>query len=158
MRLFLDLIVINLLFIGACAPEQPVSKAVEEIARETKPLKPDEKVNNLTTAPILVTGYKFTKDDKLDLHHVRLKAVKNAILNFLAQAKELNKNYVLIITGKGIHSTEKYALSDGTEVGAIKFHVLRWLQEGTFSDFIKDYSYANVAHGGEGALYIEIKP
>jgi len=57
---------------------------------------------------------------------------------------------VLVITGKGARAGQG-------ERGVLKRAVPQWLSLPEFRAFVIGYEEAQVAHGGEGALYIRIR-
>lgn len=145
------------------APEQHIPTAIP-ISKNTKPTKAAQLENTEEHLPLQIRGdillpkdYQFSSDDELDLHGKRIKNAQELILAFLESAVKAGKEYALIITGKGLHSIEKFTLDDGSEVGPIKYHFLLWLKNGAFRNYIQDISYANGVHGGEGAFYIHLK-
>lgn len=107
---------------------------------------------------LLTNDHSFQAHEELDLHGKRLKSSEKLITEFLEKSQKEGSRYVLIITGKGKHSKVKETLSDGTEVGRIKFQFLSWLQSHYFNNYIDDFSYALPKDGGEGAFYIRLKP
>jgi DNA-nicking Smr family endonuclease len=133
------------------------SKPTKPIQGTEPPVLASEPVENPTNAPLLPKDYQFSKNDELDLHGKSIKRAKELVTAFLKNAVTVGKKFVLIITGKGKHSKEVFRLSDGTEVGPIKYNFLRWYQANVFEP-IKNISYARPAHGGEGAFYVQLQP
>ena len=123
---------------------------------DSKPASSTTAVKNLSNSPLLPTDYKFSPEDELDLHGKRVNRAKELITAFLEDASKLGKKFVLIITGKGQHSKNVEYLSDGTEVGLIKYHFLLWTQENLFQKYIKEISYAHGVHGADGAFYVRL--
>ncbi len=115
-------------------------------------------VKNLTNSPLLPKDYKFSPEEELDLHGKRVNRAKELITAFLENASKLGKKFVLIITGKGQHSKNVEYLSDGTEVGLIKYNFLLWTQENVFKKYIKEISYTHGVHGADGAFYVRLNP
>ena len=81
----------------------------------------------------------------LDLHGLTIDQAYEKISNIILNEKY---KYVLIITGKGIHSN-----TDDT----IKTSFLKWLTIDKFKERIKKYKIADKKHGGDGAYYLWLK-
>lgn len=90
---------------------------------------------------------KYKIDYKLDLHGATLQEAYNKIKNLFEKAELNNYRCLLIITGKGIHSTNK----------TIKSSIEDWFKEPYFSNRIIKYTDANVIHGGSGAIYVLLR-
>lgn len=106
---------------------------------------------------LLPKDHQFSPDDELNLHGKRINKAQELIRAFFDNAVKAGKEFVLLITGKGLHSKEKVILDDGSEMGPIKYHFLLWMKEGIFSNYVQDLSYAQGVHGGEGAFYVRLK-
>jgi DNA-nicking Smr family endonuclease len=104
-------------------------------------------------------GHK-TIDARLDLHgdrqgeaHVRLRA-------FLLSCYGRGQRTVLVITGKGRETDQPSADDIGferRERGVLKRNVPRWLSEPDMRAIVVSYTTAHVRHGGEGALYVQLR-
>lgn len=136
---------------------EPIKPALSQKEESSSKNDKDLLVANIHENPIIPNTYEFSQGDELDLHSKKIAKAREMIETFLHDAQNLGKKFVLIITGKGRHSKEKFLLDDGSEVGPIKYNFLKWFQQGDFSGSIKRLSYANGVHGGEGAFYIELK-
>ncbi len=129
-----------------------------ESTLDSQEQKPSSRApQKLENALLLPKEHSFAADEELDLHGKRVKRAKELIESFLEESFKAAKNFVLIITGKGKHSKEKQTLSDGTEVGLIKYNFINWVDNGVFDKFIERISYAHGVHGGEGAFYIKLR-
>jgi len=89
-------------------------------------------------------------DGRLDLHGLTQSEAHAALLRFLRAASSRGARLVLVITGKG-------ARVGGGERGILKRQVPQWLGLPEFRAFIVGFEQAHVAHGGEGALYIQVR-
>jgi DNA-nicking Smr family endonuclease len=93
---------------------------------------------------------KETIDGRLDLHGLTQSQAHAALLHFLRSASARGTRLVLVITGKGARAGQG-------ERGVLKRAVPQWLSLPEFRAFVIGYEEAQVAHGGEGALYIRIR-
>lgn len=91
-----------------------------------------------------------TIDGRLDLHGLTQSQAHATLLHFLRSASTRGARLVLVITGKGARAGEG-------ERGVLKRAVPQWLGLPEFRAFVIGYEEAQVAHGGEGALYIRIR-
>lgn len=106
-----------------------------------------------TQAPIVDRGGekrvrrgKLEIDGMLDLHGHTLDAARAALFYFLHNARRENARAVLVITGKGAKGE-----------GAIKRHILDWLEARDLKPLVSGFSQAHRTHGGAGALYVFLK-
>lgn len=88
-------------------------------------------------------------DARLDLHGKTQSQAHAALLRFLHKAQSDGARFVLVITGKGTRN-------DG-ERGVLKRQVPLWLRLPEFRGYIAGVEDAHVGHGGEGALYVQIR-
>ena len=88
-------------------------------------------------------------DGRLDLHGLTQNEAHTALLHFLRAATARGARLVLVITGKGGRGD--------TERGVLKRPVPHWLSLPEFRALIVGFEQAHVAHGGEGALYIQVR-
>ncbi|MCE3231867.1 MAG: smrA [Rickettsiaceae bacterium] len=93
-----------------------------------------------------LTGGKFPIQARLDLHGMTQDKALLELRNFISSCYEQGKRNVLIITGKG----------PGND-GVLKNQVPRWLNVEGVREYTLMFSYAQVKHGGEGALYVLLK-
>jgi DNA-nicking Smr family endonuclease len=89
----------------------------------------------------------FKIDATLDLHGHTIAEAHQALKIFFERAMLNNFRFLLVITGKGIHSQGE----------TIKMSMEKWLREPYFSNNIIKYTDAKQKHGGTGALYIFLK-
>jgi DNA-nicking Smr family endonuclease len=78
----------------------------------------------------------------LDLHGYTTERAARALEQFLISRQQRSCRWVLVITGKG-------------EEGVLKEFVLTWLKQ--HPQLVIGYTYATPKHGGEGALYVNIR-
>ena len=97
---------------------------------------------------------------RLDLHGLRQDEAHRALRGFLARAHASGQRTVLVITGKGRVSepdTHGHAFGSAREHGVLKQNVPRWLREADLARFVVSYAKASPRHGGEGALYVQLR-
>jgi DNA-nicking Smr family endonuclease len=81
-----------------------------------------------------------------------------ALRRFLATAFQRGQRWVLVITGKG--GPRRPRDDDGysaAEPGVLKRNVPMWLAEPELRAIVVSYKTAAITHGGEGALYIQLR-
>jgi DNA-nicking Smr family endonuclease len=89
-------------------------------------------------------------DARLDLHGKTQSQAHAALLRFLHKAQSDGARFVLVITGKGTRE-------DGGERGVLKRQVPLWLRLPEFRGYVVGVEDAHIGHGGEGALYVQIR-
>jgi DNA-nicking Smr family endonuclease len=110
--------------------------------------------------PAVLTGFDRTSlrriksgrvkiDDSLDLHGLNQNAAHRALTGFISSAQRRGCKLVLVITGKG----DRFSKSEGV----LRSQLPRWLKETELSGAILSFSKASVAHGGEGAFYVQLR-
>ena len=80
--------------------------------------------------------------------------VKELIISCL----ENNYKEILLITGKGIHSTNEKDIYVSKDLGKLKFSVPEYIKsDDELSKYIISIEEANVKEGGEGAILIKLR-
>ena len=99
---------------------------------------------------------------RLDLHGMRQDEAHRALRSFLLSAQARGYRWVLIITGKGgsdgprsNHQSSFAAYEE--QRGILRRNVPKWLSEPELSKIVVRYSTAGRQHGGEGALYVQLR-
>jgi DNA-nicking Smr family endonuclease len=87
---------------------------------------------------------------RLDLHGKTQSQAHAALIRFLHRAQGDGARFVLVITGKG-------ARDDGGERGVLRRQVPLWLRLPEFRGYVAGLEEAHIGHGGEGALYVQIR-
>lgn len=87
-------------------------------------------------------------DAKLDLHGLRQAEAQRALLDFLRRAQAGGARMAIVVTGKG---------SRNEEGGVLRRLVPLWLQAPHLRDVVVSFGEASRRHGGEGALYVQIR-
>lgn len=88
-----------------------------------------------------------TIDRRIDLHGMTQAQAHTALARFLRQAQADDARYVLVVTGKG----------RGPELGVLRRQVPLWLGLPEFRTLVVGFDVAHVGHGGEGALYVQLR-
>ena len=110
--------------------------------------KDESKLNNK------FSNYRF----KFDLHGFTLeeanKKVKDIILSCI---KKKNKE-ILLITGKGIHSSTDNDIYVSKNLGKLKYSIPEYIKSNSeISQYVLSISNAEKKDGGEGAIVIRLK-
>lgn len=124
-------------------PPQPKKPPIETIDRK--------KVRKLGSDQITI-------DATLDLHGYRQEQAHTTLRSFIRNCQARDFRYVLIITGKG--ATTKNSdrkIWDAPEPGVLKRNVPMWLSDADMRDYVVGYTKAHQKHGGDGALYVQIR-
>lgn len=96
---------------------------------------------------------------RLDLHGLRQHEAYAALRSFLLSAHARGLRWVLVITGKGggVHQEDQPLPWHEAERGVLKRNVPRWLAEPELRAVVVSYTTAAIAHGGDGALYVQLR-
>jgi DNA-nicking Smr family endonuclease len=98
---------------------------------------------------------------RLDLHGMRQSEAHVALRAFLFACHAKGLRNVLVITGKGSAldgDATSHAHSWGQrDRGILKRSVPRWLAEPELRPIVVGYTAAHSRHGGEGALYLQLR-
>src|SRR5688572_27995913 len=96
---------------------------------------------------------KLAIEGKIDLHGRTQQDAHDDLLAFLRRAHAAGKRTVLVVTGKGMTTSQRKP----TATGILRQAVPRWLNETAFRSLVLAFDYAEPQHGGEGALYVLLK-
>lgn len=95
---------------------------------------------------------------RIDLHGLRQHEAHVTLRRFLMTAYQRGQRWVLVITGKGgprkPRDDDAYGMS---ERGILKRNVPMWLAEPEMRAIVVSFTSAAIPHGGEGALYIQLR-
>ncbi len=98
---------------------------------------------------------------RLDLHGMRQDEAHRALRSFLGGCQGRGLRWVLVITGKGRapdrDDTAGMPFYASDERGVLRRSVPRWLAEPDLRPLVVSYTAAALHHGGEGALYIQLR-
>ncbi|HJT13011.1 MAG TPA: Smr/MutS family protein [Dongiaceae bacterium] len=96
---------------------------------------------------------KLAIEGKIDLHGRTQQDAHDDLLAFVRRAHAAGKRNVLVVTGKGMTTSQRKP----TGTGILRQAVPRWLNEPAFRALVLAFDYAEPQHGGEGALYVLLK-
>jgi DNA-nicking Smr family endonuclease len=86
-------------------------------------------------------------DARLDLHGYKLDQAEVALSRFMTTSQQVNRRWVLIISGKGLHSAEGR--------GTLKKFVQEWFHQNTH--LVTGFSESKPQDGGAGAFYVKVR-
>lgn len=132
------------------------------IARAPKPVVPPIADFDPKAARKLRSG-RSRIEARIDLHGMRQNEAHSALRAFLWSAHRRGAKWVLVITGKGARSRGKPEHAEDvlfgmrSERGVLRQNVPRWLSEPDLRAIVVSFQTAAFQHGGEGALYVELR-
>ena len=95
---------------------------------------------------------------KFDLHGFTLDAANRKIREIIFFCREKKYKELLIITGKGIHSTNDNDVYVSKNLGKLKYSVPEFIKsDEELNKLILSVTEADINDGGEGALLIKMK-
>jgi len=106
-------------------------------------------------------------DARIDLHGMYQDEAHAALRRFLTSCYRNGARWVLVITGKGAPVRTGW-FGDGGEPhgqehgraeprGVLRRNVPRWLAEPDMRAIVVSYTQAAAGHGGEGAIYVQLR-
>jgi DNA-nicking Smr family endonuclease len=90
----------------------------------------------------------FPIDARLDLHGLHASEARAAVEQFLREKRARRERCVLLIHGKGEHSSH---------VPVLRGEIAAWLSQGRASEQVAAFSTALAEDGGEGAVYVLLR-
>ena len=101
---------------------------------------------------------KSKKTRSLDLHGKTLDEANKIIENFIRRSYEDKVHKLIIVTGKGLHSSNEKDPYVSKDLGILKYSIPNFLNNNTeLMKMISNISEANINDGGSGAFYIFLK-
>ena len=94
---------------------------------------------------------------KFDLHGFSLDQANSKVKEIVEHCVENKFKELLIITGKGIHSTSDEDAYISKNLGKLKYSVPEFLRTSDLNKFIISINDAEKKDGGEGAIIIKLK-
>jgi len=146
------------------APKQttPPRKAAPPVKPKPTPAPPELTEIERRNARRISAG-RIEIEARIDLHGMRQSEAHAALRRFLFSAHGDGRRWVLVITGKGEPTRSPWAADDpfdGSEPrerGVLRRNVPRWLAEPALRSIVVGYSTAAIRHGGEGAIYVQLR-
>ena len=101
---------------------------------------------------------KSKKTRSLDLHGKTLDEANQIIENFIRKSYEDKVHKLIIVTGKGLHSSNEKDPYVSKDLGILKYSIPNFLNNNTeLMQLISNISEASIKDGGSGAFYIFLK-
>ena len=104
------------------------------------------------------TEIKSKKTRSLDLHGKTLDEANKIIENFIRSSYEDKVYKLIIVTGKGLHSSNEKDPYVSKDLGILKYSIPEFVRNNeNLMQIISSISEASVKDGGAGAFYIFLK-
>ena len=101
---------------------------------------------------------KVKKTKSLDLHGYSLDDANQVIENFIKKSYEEKVSKLIIVTGKGLHSSNEKDPYVSKDLGILKYSIPNFLKNNAeLMELISNISEASIEDGGSGAFYIFLK-
>ena len=101
---------------------------------------------------------KSKKTRSLDLHGKTLDEANQIIENFIRKSYEDKVHKLIIVTGKGLHSSNEIDPYVSKDLGILKYSIPNFLKNNAeLMELISNISEASIEDGGSGAFYIFLK-
>tara|TARA_B100000963_G_scaffold185095_1_gene160910 strand:+ start:14675 stop:15094 length:420 start_codon:yes stop_codon:yes gene_type:complete len=95
---------------------------------------------------------------KFDLHGFTLDDANIKVRDIILSCVKKNYKEILLITGKGIHSTNESDVYTSKDFGKLKFSVPEHIRSNKeINRFVVSINEAEIKDGGEGAILIKLK-
>ena len=94
---------------------------------------------------------------KFDLHGFTLDEANNKVKEIIEYCLKNKFKELLLITGKGIHSTNDEDVYISKNLGKLKYSVPEFIKTSELNKFIISINDAEKKDGGEGAIIIKLK-
>jgi len=105
-----------------------------------------------------ITNVQKKKRFKFDLHGFTLDEANNKVKEIIISCAEKKYNEILLITGKGLHSTTDRDIYVSKDLSKLKFSVPEYINSIIeLSDCVLSISEASIEDGGSGAILIKLK-
>ena len=101
---------------------------------------------------------KSKKTRSLDLHGKTLDEANQIIENFIRKSYEDKVHKLIIVTGKGLHSSNEKDPYVSKDLGILKYSIPNFIKNNAeLMELISNISEASIEDGGSGAFYIFLK-
>ena len=95
---------------------------------------------------------------KYDLHGYTLEDANRKVKEIILSCKENKYKEILLITGKGLHSTNDKDIYVSKNLGTLRYSVPEFIKSNEeLNNFIISIKEADIKDGGEGAILIKLK-
>ena len=95
---------------------------------------------------------------KYDLHGYTLEDANRKVKEIILSCQENKYKEILLITGKGLHSTNDKDIYVSKNLGTLRYSVPEFIKSNEeLNNFIISIKEADIKDGGEGALLIKLK-
>jgi DNA-nicking Smr family endonuclease len=141
-------------------PRSPTAQAPPRAAVTPKPAAPPPPTAIDRRKARQIGAGRIEVEARIDLHGMRQSEAHTALRRFLTKAHAKGQRWVLVITGKGgaqRRETEPDEYGRGEERGVLRRNVPRWLAEPELRAIVVGFTEAAIRHGGEGALYVQLR-
>lgn len=144
-------------------PDQPPRQNPVALTRDTQRKSVPELAKFDNRKARKIRAGRIDIEAKLDLHGMRQHEAHGALRAFLLRSRARHLKWVLVITGKGTfardgqHDDRLGSDWDAPPRGVLRQNVPMWLSEPEVRAVVVSYTTAAVHHGGEGALYIQLR-
>jgi DNA-nicking Smr family endonuclease len=146
---------------SASSPYNP-QKSAAAPSGDQAPAAPSLAQFDTRTARKIRTG-RIDIEARLDLHGMRQAEAFGALRTFLLRSQTRGHKWVLVITGKGTFvrdgESADWPADDrrGAQRGILRRNVPNWLDQPDLRSVVVSYTTAAIRHGGEGALYVQLR-
>ena len=115
--------------------------------------------NDIYDKDNLKSGNKNRKDRfKFDLHGLSLDEANKKVKEIIFHCSKKKYREILLITGKGIHSTNEKDIYVSRDLGKLKYSVPEFIHsDEELSNLIVSINEAGLRDGGKGTILIKLK-
>jgi len=105
-----------------------------------------------------IKNYNRKERFKFDLHGFSLDDANKKVKELIPSCFESNYKEILLITGKGIHSSNNKDVYKSKNLGRLKYSVPEFIRsDPELSKIILSIKIADIKDGGDGAILIRLK-
>ena len=98
------------------------------------------------------------KTRSIDLHGYSLEEANVTIQDFIHKSYDENVNKLIVVTGKGLHSSNEKDPYVSKDLSILKYSVPEYIENNIeLKKIILEITNAKIEDGGDGAFYIHLK-